>query len=245
MERWTLEAAYSDLAADFGSLERVFALRGERLTRDRISEVIRIERQGIRYYIKRYRGPGKGGIRHFLGTPKVQKEWQSLSYFQRWGIPTVPMVAYGIQRYCGAFVRGALITREVVETTDLATLARQHDPRLRDRHWVEYISRQLAEATRRLHNHHFTHNDLKWRNLLVNPQGRLFLIDCPSGSFWFGPFLQTRIIKDLACLDKVAKYHLSRTQRLRFFLRYQQHPTVRPSDKKMIRAILAYFKGRE
>jgi hypothetical protein len=41
---------------------------------------------------------------------------------------------------------------------------------------------------------------------------------CPAGTFWWGPFLRYRIVKDLACLDKVAKYHLSRTQRLRFYL---------------------------
>lgn len=245
MERWMLEPAYAELATELGSLAQVFALKGERLTRDRISEVIRIERNGVCYYVKRYRSPGKGGFRHFLGAPKVQKEWQSLQYFQKWGIATVPIVAYGIQRYCGAFVRGALITREVVDTTDLATLAQQQDPRLKDRHWVEYLSRQLAEATRQLHAHRFTHNDLKWRNLLVNSQGQVFWIDCPSGRFWVWPFLHSKIIKDLACLDKVAKRQLSRTQRLRFFLHYRQHLALTPEDKRMVRQIGAYFQGRD
>ena len=34
MAGWNLEPEYNDLAADFGSLEAVFALEGERLTRD-------------------------------------------------------------------------------------------------------------------------------------------------------------------------------------------------------------------
>ena len=83
------------------------------------------------------------------------------------------------------------------------------------------------------------------RNLLVDPQRRLYLIDCPTGAFWHGPFLQRRIVKDLACLDKVAKYQLSRTQRLRFYLQYCQRSRLIEKDKPRIRQILNYFQGRE
>ena len=62
---------------------------------------------------------------------------------------------------------------------------------------------QLAKATRTLHDHHFVHNDLKWRNLLVDEQRRLFLIDCPAGTFWWGPFLRYRIVKDVPELRAV------------------------------------------
>lgn len=244
MAGWKLEAAYAGLSADFGSLERVFALQGERLTKDRFSEVIRLERAGTRYYIKRYWGAGKG-LRRFFGRPRIKAEWQSLRHFVRWGVPTVPVVAYGLERKNGLFARGALITREVVDTEDLALLARRQDARLQDRHWVEHISQQLARATRILHEHRFTHNDLKWRNLLVNGQGELFLIDCPSGSFWWGPWLRQRIVKDLACLDKVAKHQLSRSQRLRFYLHYRQCSGLQAADKPMIRQVLSYFEGRE
>jgi len=84
-------------------------------------------------------------------------------------------------------VRGALITRELENTVDLAEVASRQDLRLADRTWVQIISRQLAKCTRTLHDHHFTHNDLKWRNLLVNDKAELFFIDCPTGSFWWGP----------------------------------------------------------
>src|SRR5690606_22696241 len=119
-------------------------------------------------------------------------------------------------------------------------MAKRGDPRLADPRWVDAISRQLARATRVLHDHHFAHNDLKWRNLLVNSQGELFLIDCPTGSFWWGPFLRYRIVKDLACLDKVAKYHLSRTQRLRFYLLYRGRQRLSTGDKRRIRQILDF-----
>lgn len=244
MAGWTLDPAYADLREAFGSLTSVFALEGERLTTDPLSEVIRVELYGVRYYVKRYWGAGKG-LRRFVGRPRVKAEWQNLMLFRRWGIPTAPIVAYGMERRGGAFLRGALITRELEQTEDLALLAASHDPRLRDRRWVHEISLQLARSTREMHDRGFAHNDLKWRNLLVDSQRRLYLIDCPTGAFWRGPFLQRRIVKDLACLDKVAKYQLTRTQRLKFYLQYCQRSRLAPQDKPRIRQILSYFQGRE
>jgi len=244
MAGWNLDPAYAQLAGDFGDLQRVFALEGKRLTRDPLSEVVLIERDGVRYYVKRYWGAGKG-LRRYIGRPRVKAEWQNLKHFAKWGIPTAPIVGYGLERKAGAFVRGALITRELEHTRDLAVMAKQGDERLRDAGWVDGISRQLARATRALHDHHFAHNDLKWRNLLVNENAELFLIDCPTGSFWWGPLLRYRIVKDLACLDKVASKVLSRSQRLRFFLQYRGRERLSAGDKRRVRQIVKFFEGRE
>ncbi|MEO4045477.1 lipopolysaccharide kinase InaA family protein [Pseudomonas sp. CAU 1711] len=244
MAGWYLDPAYAGLNAEFGDLASVFALEGKRLTRDPLSEVILLERGGVRYYVKRYWGAGKG-LRRYIGRPRVKAEWQNLKHFAKWGIPTAPIVGYGLERKAGAFVRGALITRELEHTRDLALMAKQGDGRLRDASWVDGVSRQLAGATRALHDHHFAHNDLKWRNLLVNEDGELFLIDCPTGSFWWGPFLRYRIVKDLACLDKVAGRVLSRSQRLRFYLQYRGRQRLSAGDKRRVRQIVKFFEGRE
>ena len=244
MAAWTLDPGYAALHADFGSLAAVFALQGERITSDPLSELIRIERAGVRYYVKRYSGGGKG-LRRWLGRPRVKAEWQNLRHFAKWGIPTAPIVAWGLERRGGVFARGAMITRELPGTLDLAEMAQRGDPRLRNGAWVRQVSAQIATATRRMHDHHFTHNDLKWRNLLVDEGGRVFLIDCPSGSFWWGPLLRRRIVKDLACLDKVAKHVLSRSQRLRFYLQYRGCARLNDADKRRIRQIVGYFEGRE
>jgi len=228
----------------FSSLDTVFALEGEPIARDPLSEVIRVEYDGLRYYVKRYWGAGKK-LRRYLGRPRVKAEWQNLKHFERWGIPVAPLVAWGMERRAGAFVRGALITLEVRDTMDMAAIASTADPRLSDRSWVEHISRQVAQATRTLHDHRFAHNDLKWRNLLIDDEARLFLIDCPNGDFWRGFWLKYRITKDLACLDKVAKYHLSATQRLRFYLQYRQSTRLDAADKKRIRHVVRFFEGRE
>ncbi|MFK8330411.1 lipopolysaccharide kinase InaA family protein [Pseudomonas sp. BJa5] len=244
MAGWTLAPGYQALAADFGSLEAVFALKGERLTHDPLSEVIRVERDGVNYYVKRYIGAGKG-LRRYLGRPRIKAEWQNLKQFAKWDIPTAEVVAWGLERKGLAFGRGAMITRELPRTEDLSALAERKDPRLADRGWVDRISRQLARHTRMMHDHHFTHNDLKWRNLLVDDRAMLFFIDCPTGDFWRSFMLRYRITKDLACLDKVAKYHLSATQRLRFYLQYRRRERLNASDKRRIRHIVTFFEGRE
>ena len=126
-------------------------------------------------------------------------------------------------------------------------LAATADVRLRRLDWVRHVSLQVARATRMMHDQGFTHNDLKWRNLLVDDQAlaNVYLIDCPAGSFWWGPMLRYRIIKDLACLDKLAKHHLSRSGRLAFYKMYLGKARLDTADRKQLRAILAFFEGRE
>src|SRR5690606_7764010 len=106
----------------------------------------------------------------YLGRPRVQAEWENLLNFRAWGIPTATVVGFGMERRGGAFHRGALITEELVNTTDLAEMVRDKDSRLRDGQWVRHVSRQVAWATRALHDQGFAHNDLKWRNILVDQQ---------------------------------------------------------------------------
>lgn len=248
MTGWVLNPALAPGQAGqlFADLPSVFALQGERITADDISDVQRLCLDGRCYYIKRYVAAGKN-LRRFIGRPRIRAEWENLLRFQRWGIPTVPVVGYGMERSGLSFGRGALITLGIGETDDLAQLARRNDPRLRDRQWLASVMPRIARATRTMHSHGFAHNDLKWRNILVergeSPQ--VYFIDCPAGSRWPYPLLRYRIIKDLACLDKVAKYHLRRTDRLRFYLAYAQRDHLTAADKKRIRKILAFFEGRE
>lgn len=246
MSHWRLEKKYQFLADDLATLDKVFALEGEQITKDPISQVIRINRDGVDYFVKRYRNRyGNKGWRSYLPRPRIKNEWQNLRRFAQWGVPTAEVVAFGMERKHMAFIRGAMVTKGLVNTRDLADLAYHQDERLKNAPWVRMLSQQVADIARTLHERNFSHNDLKWRNLLVDEQDKVYLIDCPTGAFWYGPFLQHRIIKDLACLDKVAKQSLSNTQRVRFYLQYVQRQQLTAQDKKRIRNILNYFAGRE
>jgi tRNA A-37 threonylcarbamoyl transferase component Bud32 len=246
MSEWQVLPGVEPAAAErFADLDAVFALEGEIVAKDSTTRTVRIEVEGRRYYIKRYHGLGKKPLRRWFGTPRVQLEWENLQRFADWGIPTARLVAYGLESQGGRFVRGALITAEIPETTDLGKLARSHDPKLQSQSWRDGVSAQVADIARRMHGRRFVHGDLKWRNLLVDGTGKVFLIDCPSGGFWWPPFLEYRIVKDLACLDKVAKRHLSRTQRLRFYLDYARKKKLDDADKRRIRQIVGFFAGRD
>lgn len=240
MIEWHLDPAYrdSEIGRRCGSLAEAFAVQGEQITRDKVSEVLRIEIGGQGYYIKRYLGRGVQ-LRRLLGRARAASEWTNLMRFARWNIPAPVVVAHGQERRFGLFMRGALITEELPDTIDMARLARQDSALLRDRHWFKALSAKVAAIVRTLHRHRFTHNDLHWRNLLFQPStGTVFLIDCPNGTFWRGPLLEYRIIKDLASLDKLARVHLARTQRLRFYLDYVGKRTLDARDKDTIRKIL-------
>ncbi|MDX9944592.1 MAG: lipopolysaccharide kinase InaA family protein [Azonexus sp.] len=247
------EYATGESGRAFASLDAVFALKGERVTSDPESEVIRVCIDGVLYYVKRYTiGRRKlarrwFGLRDIFGPQRAVNEWQNLQRFRAWGLPTATLVAWGQERRGGRFLRAALVTEALCDTEDLSKLYYQRDSRLRDRRWVNAVSAQVAACTRTIHAHGFAHNDLKWRNLLVTSgeDPKIFLIDCPNGGFWIRPFLDYRIIKDLACLDKVAKQALSRTQRLRFYLQYVGRPRLTAVDKPKLRKILHFFAGRE
>lgn len=255
MIRWQFNPDFHDTSAAqlFGDLPSAFAASGELVSSDTLSHVVRVEVDSTRYYVKRYVGNGKSaarrwfGLRGLIAPQRVVKEWENLLRFQQWGIPTAKLVGWGLERTRGHFVRGALVTEEIPGAADMATMASNDDPRLIDRRWMSVVLRQVAGHARRLHDQGFAHNDLKWRNLLVDDGDTptVYLIDCPNGAFWRGPLLRYRIVKDLACLDKIGKYRLSRSQRLRFYLDYAGHARLSAADKRRIRKILAFFAGRE
>lgn len=229
----------------FADFEGAFSLPGRLVSAGPTNEVVRTSARGIGYYVKRYRCGGTW-LRRWLGRSRARAEWQNLRLFNQLGIPTPPLVAFGEQWGLNGERRGVLVTREQADTVDLATLARTGSAELQSRFWVQKVTEQIAVAVRKLHQHNFCHNDLKWRNILVtrNSSPTVFFIDCPSGRCWPGLLLKRRIIKDLACLDKVAKQCLSRTQRLRFYLSYASKTKLDDQDKNILRQEEGYFRGR-
>jgi tRNA A-37 threonylcarbamoyl transferase component Bud32 len=246
--RWTVLASAPDCAAaqTFGSLERVFNLSGPPVARDSESIVFRFAVGAQNYYVKRYHKTK--GVRSWFGFARIRKEAENQLLFKQLRIPAAEVVAYGEEHLFSKTLRGALITLAIENTADLASIAQENPELLQNRRWAGQVIAQVAEITRRLHDYRFCHNDLKWRNILVTldeEKPLVYLIDCPVGQRWPALLLQRRIIKDLACLDKVAKYQLSQTQRLLFFKKYLRRKRLNAADKRMIRKIVVYFQGRE
>ncbi|MDB2384499.1 lipopolysaccharide kinase InaA family protein [Endozoicomonas sp.] len=241
----------TEIEQAFQSLDAVFHLKGKIITQDALSEVILVKLSNTRFYVKRYTQAGKN-LRKYLGSSRIRSEWENMLFFHRLGISAANVVGYGEERKCGLFKRGALITEELKATIDLAKLAHPASQQLKDRRWMRRVIQQVADIAHELHSHRFIHTDLKWRNILVTKDfpPKVSLIDCPAGYQWpksslFNGIVNRGILKDIACLDKIAKYQLSRSQRLYFYKRYQGINKLRPHDKQQIKTILKFFEGRE
>jgi len=199
------------------------------------------------FYLKKYY-MFKRLLPRFISMSKVKTEWESFLFFKEVGIPAAKLVAYGQETRGRVVHRGVLITEELVGCQDLTVVEADYKDLLLDRGWIAKVSHQLADVARKMHQNHFAHNDFKWRNIMVDLKSdypSVYLIDCPAGMKWYRPFMEHRIIKDLACLDKRAKYHLSKTQRLAYYKDYAQCSKLTAKDKKRLRKIVAFFQDRE
>lgn len=231
----------------FGDLYTAYALTGQYITQNSLCQVIRVELDGIGYFIKRYRRGSENPLALFAKS-KARTEWSNLLRFAQWELPVARVVAWGELSILGIAGQGLVVTEEVAGATDLSVLAQNDSPLLHSYQWLDSVSRQLASATAVMHNHQFAHNDFKWRNILVSGTGeepKITLIDCPSGRVWWRPLFEYRRIKDLACLDKVASKVLTRGRRLRFYLYYQNAKSLVAADKAILNKVVSFFAGRE
>lgn len=241
-KKWIVFAPWnkSNITSQFSSLDAVFKLDGKIISKSSQSEIFSHSIEGKPYFIKRYfRSKNIGS---WLGFSRFQVESRNQLWFNKQGIPSARVVAVGEESFFLKTKRGVLITEGIQNVKDLLDIAKNSHEKLTNTEWRNYLISQIADVTAKLHQNRFCHNDLHWRNILVqedqNNKPRIYLIDCPSGKRLFWPLLHYRIIKDLATLDKKAPKYLTRTQRLRFFLAYRKTSKLSLEDKKLLREIL-------
>jgi hypothetical protein len=198
------------------------------------------------YYIKTYNNNGSW-LRSLLGKSRLENEFTNLKAFQQHHIPTPPIIAFGHQKQLGKLQEGVLVTLGIHNTLSLADIHKTNRLHSHGSRWLKNVLAQIAKYTATMHRDNFMFSDLKWRNILVSDDavGTVYFIDCPNGTFVPSWFMWRAIIKDLACLDKVGKYALARTQRLYFYKQYQSITKLTNKDKKRITKILKFFEGRE
>lgn len=224
-------------------LDLIFAQQGDYIATSTLNDTYPYPAGQAAYYVKRYYAGGKG-LRRWLGRSRLQAEVDNLGFFRRLGLCTPEIANFSLQKRFGLFKRGVLITKAVNDVTDLKTLKRQQPLCFQQTDWRLAILFKLAEITRQLHAQGFIHTDLKWRNLLVSPgdKQKIVMIDCPSGQKRRGHWVKRGIIKDLMSLDKEANGFLSKTDRLRFYLHYQNKSKLDATDKRLIKHIFAAYR---
>ena len=186
----------------------------------------------------------------FLGrASKARREFENYEVFQRLSISSAERVACGEQRdWMGRLRRAFIVTQAVPNASTLLEFVPKHCPDATNperKKMRAAIVTQLAGMTRRIHEANFFHNDLFWRNILVQfspgAEPKLCWIDCPRGKFrsWFFRPYHARL-RDLAALDQPSEKFFSRRERITFVKLYLGQTCPNATAKQVIRDTLAY-----
>ncbi len=178
-------------------------------------------------FFKRYFEP-EASLRFLGRVSKARRETRSYDTFASIDIRCPQWVACGEDRDAMGRLRSAfIITVAVPGAMMLDQYIRKYCAE-KTCHRVQQTRRrlieQLAAQVRNAHEQGFFHNDLHWRNIIINgPEDEplVWWIDCPRGRFRRRSILKHHFrIKDLACLDRTAIELCTRRERLRFLVRY-------------------------
>lgn len=190
----------------------------------------------------------------FLGRDsKAKREFENYAVFQKLGIASAQPVACGEQRdWMGRLRRAFIITKTISDSTTLLDFVVKHCPNratAESKLLRKHIVHQLVSMTRTIHQANFFHNDLFWRNILVEQSSgskiKLWWIDCPRGRFTCNSLLRNRRrLKDLASLDKSAEEFFTPRERIQFVKLYLEKKRLDRKDKNLIREVLAYRQSR-
>lgn len=233
-------------------LEDLFALEGELLSKDSISDVIKSTINNSNVIIKRYYKPGNNSIRLLAKysqlisqlISKSSREFRNLLFFANNGFFTPEIIYYSQIRG-----KSCLVTKELINSEDLFKYFKKHKI---DNQNFNYLLEFIA-IIRKLHNMGFIHRDFKLRNVILSADKKLYLIDCPEGfvdyfSLLSGPFYSvvSRFLRqrDLANVYNDLKKILTSRQLLTLYKYYcnQGNKKLTLEDRQNIAYIINYYK---
>lgn len=184
----------------------------------------------------------------FLGRSKPRREFRNLERLRDFGIDVTEPVAFGEERVLGRLTRCFLLTEEVPESRDLDDVLMKVLPAIPaqlSKPIRQSLITALAETTSKMHRNGFVHRGYFFRNILLsgNVFDRMFVFDAPRGRKWPDWLLGRKPEQDLATIDSSATLFFRRTERLRFYMRYQKIERLTPRHKLSIARVLKRADG--
>jgi len=244
-QTYTNVQQHSVVLQKFSAIEKVFQHPASIISKSDQSDVFKHVLGEQSYFIKRYYKTR--GLLSWFGFSRFRTEVRNQYWFNQMAVSSAKLVSSGEKHFLFKTTKAFLITQGLDNTRDLAFIATHSPEFFTNSRSVKSLLSKTARILRTLHAHHFCHNDLHWRNLLVRETTEgvdVFLIDCPSGHFLSRPFFYYKQVKDLANLDKVAPQFFSRTQRMRFFFVYRGITKLNNEDKQLILNIIRHKRHR-
>ncbi len=199
----------------------------------------------------------KRSLSRILKETRSKGEFSNLLFFHKIGIPACEPIAQGEYRnFLGIPRNCMIITREIMGAKQLDHFVRDlelddlsSETKLLIR---RNIIKSLAHNTKKIHDHNFYHDDLKWRNILVryvaggNYDVEIFWIDCPNGYFdKTGGLRQNHgVIKDIATLDHLAWRNCTKDERKYFLSCYLGCCVTDTQLAELADAVIEYRKRK-
>jgi tRNA A-37 threonylcarbamoyl transferase component Bud32 len=134
-------------------------------------------------------------IKDLFRRSRARRAFRAAYHLELTGIPTARPLAVASRRCCGVLLSSYLLMDEIPAACDLGTRLRNGpSPELS-------LVRAVGELVAHLHEQGFSHRDLKETNLVLDGQGRLYLLDLDGLRFW-GEIPERRAASDLMRLAR-------------------------------------------
>ena len=202
-------------------------------------------------FFKRYDYSRYKRWRFFLRTGKAMVEARGYHHMQALEIPTLEVVAFSEQRRFGRLISASIVTRGIEGAIDLESYAGDIWPTLplaRQRQVKTDLEAQFRQQLQRAWSRGFFHQDLQWRNILVqdargtNPQ--LVWIDCPRAGYKYLRRQYARLV-DLSTLSRVPIGLFSPHVRIRMLARLLGEKPPLKHTRYWLRRITAHHHRSE
>ena len=175
-------------APALAGFESVWSLAGERVTRSRTSDVVRLAAGTLftcptylkRYWYPRRRDRLKASLRNtFLGRSRAAREWFNLSRLNALGLSPLRPLAMGEHRHLRLLQRAFIVTEELPGSISVhAAIGSSHGAER------AALLVDLMAWIATLHRNGFSHGGLYLRNIVMAPGPLFAALDPPKGR-WF------------------------------------------------------------